>query len=233
MISQIEALLAWAAPMRDDLVAAKTEYFAATGGDVHEDDRCYEQRMQGFFNYYLFDRRRPDDDSTPVERYLRERGATLGGQDKDALIGCTSSRLGLYEYRGRGSFLRRAGKGEVRVRDALSGVNFDVLERRQMNGLETGDLFEARLVPMGGTFHFSTSFTYHPRAMRRAIAREVKKRRKAGKLTDPRAFCWELEKMALQAERFRNVPIEAIYNFETPFLGQRRARAAGEAAHHG
>jgi hypothetical protein len=40
---------------------------------------------------------------------------------------------------------------------------------------------------------------------------------------DAREFCWELERMALQHEHFKNVSIDAIYNFETPFLS-RRAR---------
>jgi hypothetical protein len=39
--------------------------------------------------------------------------------------------------------------------------------------------------------------------------------------------------MSLQAERFKNVAIEAIYNFESPFLGQRGRRAPGEAAQQG
>lgn len=229
---QIDALLAWAAPLHDDIVAGKNEYFAATGGEVHEEDACFEQRMQGFFNFYLFDRKGPDG-LTPVERYLRERGATLGGQDKELLMGCTRSRLGLYEYRGRRKFLRRVPKGHVRVRDAITGESFNVLERRQMHGLEEGDVFEARLIPVGDSFHFSTSFTYHPRELHRLILREVRKRKKGGKLPDGRAFCWELEKMALQAERFKNVSIDAIYNFETPFLGQRKARGPGEAVHHG
>lgn len=229
---QIDALLAWAAPLHDDIVAGKNEYFAATGGEVHQEDACFEQRMQGFFNFYLFDRKGPDG-LTPVQRYLRERGATLGGQDKDLLMGCTNSRLGLYVYKGRGSLLRRVPKGHVRVRDAITGESFNVLERRQMHGLEEGDVFEARLIPVGGTFQFSTSFTYHPRELHKLILREVRKRKKAGKLPDGRAFAWELEKMALQAERFKNVAIGAIYNFETPFLGQRKARAPGEVAHHG
>jgi hypothetical protein len=229
---QIDALLAWAAPLHDDIVACKNEYFAATGGEVHEDDACFEQRMQGFFNFFLFDRKGPDG-ITPVQRYLRERGATLGGQDKEALMGFTNSLIGLYQYRGRGSLLRRVPKGHVRVRDAITGEKFNVLERRQMHGLEEGDVFEARLVPVGGTYHFSTSFTYHPREMHRLILREIRRRKKAGKLSDARGFCWELERMALQAERFKNVSISAIYNFDTPFLGQRKARAAGEATNHG
>lgn len=216
---QIDMLLQYVAPQVDDLVKAKEEYFARTGGEVHEEDRCYEQRMQAFFNWFLFDRKQADG-ATPVERYLREKGAELPGKDKDVLLGCTQSRLSLYEYRGRNGLFTRPGKGKVRVRDAITGEDFDVTERRQMHGLEVGDLFEARLVPVDRTFHFSTSFTYHPRDVTREIRKEVKRRKKNGPV-DARALCWELERMALQHEHFRNVAITAIYNFETPFLSKR------------
>jgi hypothetical protein len=113
----------------------------------------------------------------------------------------------------------------VRVRDAFTGDDYDVLEKRQMTGLEEGDLFEARLIPVGGKYQFSSSFLFHPREVRRTVLREIKKRRKALLLSDPSGFCWEVSKMALQAERFRNVTIHAIYNFETPFLGHKRPRS--------
>src|SRR5207244_8338094 len=102
-------------------------------------------------------------------------------KDKDVLLGFAQSRLSLYEYRGRRGFFSRPGKGQVRVRDAITGKDFDVTERRQMHGLEIGDLFEARLVPLGRTFHFSTSFTYHPREVNRQIRREIKRRKKKGR----------------------------------------------------
>ena len=163
---QIDLLLQYMAPHTDELVKGKQEYFAQTGGEVHEEDRCYEQRMQAFFNWFLFDRK-AEGGATPVERYLRENGAELPGKDKDVLLGFTQSRLSLYEYRGRRGLFSRPGKGQVRVRDAITGEDFDVTERRQMHGLEIGDLFEARLVPLDRTFHFSTSFTYHPREVSR------------------------------------------------------------------
>jgi hypothetical protein len=222
--AQIDSLLQYFAPQADEIVKGKEEYFALTGGEVHEEDRCYEQRMQAFFNWFLFDRKMGD--ATPVERYLREKGAELPGKEKDVLLGCTQSRLALYEYRGMRGIFSRPKQGQVRVRDAISGDDFDVTERRQMHGLEIGDLFEARLVPVERTFHFSTSFTYHPREVRRTTIREIKRRKKSAGGIDARAFCWELEKMALQQERFKSVSIEAIYNFETPFLSKRPAREA-------
>jgi hypothetical protein len=218
---QVDMLLQYFGRDPADMVRAKEEYFGGTGGEVHEDDRCYEQRMQAFFNWFLFDRKQADG-STAVYRFLREKGAELPRKDKDVLLGCTQSKLGLYEYRGTRGFFTRPRKGQVRVRDALTGDDFDVTERRQMHGLEVGDLFEARLVPVERTFHFSTSFTYHPREVFPGIRREIKRRKRAGAV-DARALVWELERMSLQHERFRNVSVQAIYNFETPFLSKRVA----------
>ncbi len=177
---QFDLLLAHVAPQVDDIVGAKQEYFAQSGGEVHEDDRCFESRLQAFFNWYLFDRR--VDGVTPAQRFLQDRGAETKAADKEVLMGFTQTRL----------------------------------------GLEIGDLFEARLVPAGGTWHFSTSFTYHPREMTPVIVREIKKRKKQGAV-DVRALLWELERMSLQADRFKNVSIEAIYNFESPFLAARKS----------
>jgi hypothetical protein len=217
---QLDVLLAYVAPKRDDIVQAKQEYFARTGGEVHEDDRCFESRLQGFFNWYLFDRQQ--DGVTPAQRFLQEKGATLSVQEKEVVIGFTQTRLSLYEYRGgKGFFLRRPKRGQVRVRDIVAGKDFDVTERRQMHGLEIGDIFESRLVPVGGTWHFLTSFTYHPREQKPIILREIKRRKKKGPI-DVHALAWELERMSLQAERFKNVNIDAIYNFENPFLGPRK-----------
>jgi len=220
---QIDTLLLYAAPQVDEILKAKLEYFAQTGGEVHEEDRCYEQRMQAFFNWYLLDRKLTDG-STMVERFLREKGAELAGQDKDVMLGCTQSRLTIFEYRGTRGLFSRPEKGQVRVRDVTTGEDFVVTERRQMHGLDSGDLFEARLVPLGRAHHFSTSFTYHPREARREIMREVKRRKKMGTI-DARSLVWELERMALQHERFRNVALSAIYNFETPFLSKRAPKA--------
>ena len=228
----IDLLLAWSAQaLGDDIVVAKKEYFAHVGGDLHEDDRTFEARMQGFFNWYLFDRRTASDRGaqTPAQRYLAERGAALFGSDKDMVIGATHSRLSLYEYKGRRTFFRRVPDGMVRVRDAFTLHDYDVIEKRQMHGLDSGDLFEARLIPVASRHHFSSSFLFHPREVRRKIQCEIKRRRKALLLSDPAAFCWEVSKMALQAERFRNVPILAIYDFESPFLGQKKSQGAETA----
>ena len=222
----IDLLLSWAvATVGDaDIVLAKHDYFAKTGGEVHEDDRSFEQRMQGFFNWYLFDRRVRSErgEQSPAQRFLNDRGGQLADPERDLVAGATQSRLSLYEYLGHRALFRRVPDGMVRVRDVITKDDFDVIERRAMVGLETGDLFESRLIPVASKWHFSSSFIYHPRDARPTVLKEIKKRRKALELADPRAFCWEISRMALQAERFRNVQLVAIYNFETPFLGHKK-----------
>jgi len=226
----IDQLLSWSAGAigDEDIVAAKHDYFAQVGGEVHENDRSFEQRMQGFFNWYLFDRRVRSDrgEQSPAQRFLNERGAQLDNAARDLIAGGTQSKLSLFEFRGRRSLLRRVPAGMVRVRDLFTGDSFDVVERQQMFGLESGDLLEARIIPVASKWHFSSSFIFHPRDVRRLITKEIKKRLKALELSDPRAFCWEVSRMALQAERFRNVPLTAIYNFETPFLGHKKLKPA-------
>src|SRR2546429_9938874 len=111
---QVDMLLQYFGSEVDELVRAREEYFLQTGGEVHADPRCYEQRMQAFFNWFLFDRRQKDG-STPVERFLREKRADLPRNDKDVLMGCTQSRLSLYAYRGRRGCCSRPPKRHAQV----------------------------------------------------------------------------------------------------------------------
>ena len=221
---QFETLLAWASKDRDDIVAAKHDYFAATG-EVFEDDSCIESRMQSFFNWYLLDRARGEPKLTPAQRFLKEEGATLAGAEKAVFMGFTSSRHSLYEIKKIGVGLIRVREELVKLRDAFTGDDFLVTERRKLPGLQSGDLIEARLLPVGDQLHFSTAFTYHPRQVRAQVLKEIKKRKKAGTL-EARGFVWELERMALHIERFKNLPAETIYSFEAPFLGDKGRREA-------
>jgi hypothetical protein len=219
---QFEMLLAWASKDRDDIIAARREYFAATG-EVFEDDSCFESRMQGFFNWYLFDRPYGTPPLTFAQRYLLEEGAHLSGVDKAVFLGFTKSRHSLYEIKRVGVGLIKVREDQVKVKDAFSGEEFLVTERRKLPGLEKGDLLEARLMPVNDAMHFSTAFTWHPKPIHPLIWKEIKRRKKAGTL-EPRNFCWELSRMALNLERFKNISPSVIYSFEQPFLAGRHRR---------
>ena len=219
---QFEKLLAWASQDREQIIAAKTEYFASTG-EIFEDDGCYESRMQSFFNWYLLDRAQGTPPQTPAQRFLLEKGPELAAADKTTFLGFTASKHSLYEIRRVGVGLIKVREDLVKVRDTVTGEDYVVTERRRLPGIEKGDLLEARLLPVGDQLQFSSAFTYHPRLVRALVLKEIKKRKKTGTL-EARSLCWELERMALNLERFRNIPVEKIYSFETPFLGEKHRR---------
>ena len=77
-----------------------------------------------------------------------------------------------------------------------------------------GDILEARLIPFGGHLLFSSAFCYHPREASKAITKEVARRKKKEPERSPLELVWECAKMALKVDRYRQIAVEKIYDFE-------------------
>jgi hypothetical protein len=205
-----EGLLSWATAeeRQADLLAARADHFASYG-EPHEEDQSFERRVTSMFDYYVYEWRPSPQAPTMLERYLEARGSLLSAEDRSTLGGLTAQRRGLFE-------VKRVRPGLVRLTDAFTGEVLDVAERRQVAGLEKGDLLEARLLPYEGKLVFSDAFLYHPREARKLILAEVKRLKKAaGKAgrPDPGPFLATLSRMAFKLERYRNVRLESIYDF--------------------
>jgi len=190
---------------KPDIVEARAEYFRLTG-EAHDDDKSFEMRIASFFDWYVFDRPSPHTGLTPAQEFLERRQADATPEELAAFRGFTETRHGLFE-------IRKIGKGKLRLRELYSRKDFEVTERRLVAGLEKGDVIEARLIPFNGHLLFSPAFIYHPREAAKAIHREVKRRRKKEPERDPREIVWDTARMALKAERYRQIAIEKIYDF--------------------
>ncbi|MHB8878020.1 MAG: hypothetical protein ACYC8T_30355 [Myxococcaceae bacterium] len=193
-------------PKKPDLLVAKAEYAQLTG-EVFEDDKQFEMRMASFLDYFLYDRKSPVSGKTPAEECYEERLRTATPEAATAFRSFTETVHGLFE-------VRKLGKGTVRLRELFSGKDFEVTERRQLAGLTKGDLIEARLVPFGGHLWFSVAFCCHPPASFKPILREVKRRKKKEPQRSPRELTWECSKMALKVDRYQQIAVDKIYNFE-------------------
>ena len=210
-LSQLhERLLSWATaePRKDDLLAARKDYFGRHG-EPHEEDRSYEVRQNAMLDHYLYDFRPAPGAGTTLERFLAAEGSLLSPEELAAYRDLASNVHGLLE-------VRKIADAQVRLRDVFTGADHDVTERRQVAGLEKGDLIEARLLPFGGALFFSGAFLYHPREARKLILAEVKRTKKAASRLDPpdvKAFLATLSQMAMKLERYRNVRLESIYDF--------------------
>jgi hypothetical protein len=204
----LEELIAFgtAEPRKADLLVAKAEYLALTG-ETFEDDKQFEMRMASFLDYYLFDRRSPLTGRSPAQELYEEKQKTAAPEVVVAFRAFSETLHALFE-------VRKVGKGTVRLRELFTGKDHQVTERRQLAGLEKGDILEARLIPFGGLLLFSNSFCYHPRGASKAILKEVKRRRKANPPPPPEELIWECAKRSLKVDRYRQIPPERIYDFE-------------------
>jgi hypothetical protein len=204
-LDQILAL-ATAEPRKPDLLSAKADYFAGTG-EIYEDDKQFEMRMASFLDYYLFDRRSPLTKRTPAEEIYEDKQRTGDPAQVVAFRAFTETVHGLFE-------VRKLGKGAVRLRELFTAKDYNVTERRQLAGLEKGDILEARLIPFGGHLLFSAAFCYHPREASKAILKEVKRRKKAGATAPTHELVWECAKRSLKVDRYRQIAVDKIYDFE-------------------
>jgi hypothetical protein len=204
----LEQLIAFATAeaRKPDLLTAKAEYFERTG-EIFEDDKQFEMRMASFLDYYLFDRRSPLTGQTPAQELYDDKQKTAPQDLVVAFRTFTETVHGLFE-------VRKVGKGRVRLRDIATGKDHEVTERRQTAGLEKGDILEARLIPFGGLLLFSAAFCYHPRGASKSIIKEAKRRRKATPGKSPQELVWDCAKRSLKVDRYRQIAVEKIYDFE-------------------
>jgi hypothetical protein len=223
-----EKLLNWATAdeRKEDLLAARRHFFDKHG-EPHEEDKSFETRMNGMLDYYLYQFRSPGAGEATIELFMRSMGPQLTTDELAAYRLLAKSVHGLFE-------VKRLRVGEVRLRETFSEVVYEVTERRQMIGLEKGDLLTARLLPFDGHLFFSGAFLYHAREVRKPILTEVKRLKKdagKGNLPDVDAFLATLSRMAMKLERYRNVKVESLYDFRqedrAPSLAARRHERGG------
>ncbi len=207
----LDELIAFAGaePKKAELLAAKAEYFRLTG-EVFEDDHLFEQRMASFLDYYLFDRRNAQG-KTPAEELLEQRNASAAPEAVSAYQSFTATVHGLFE-------VRKLGKGSVRLRELHTGKDYDVTERRHVAGLEKGDILEARLIPFSGHLLFSGAFCCHPKVAAPAIRKEMKRRKKEEPEKSAKDLAWDCARMALKVDRYRQLPVDKIYDFQNKKL---------------
>ena len=207
-----DRLLAWAGAEERQpwLLEARRAWFAAVG-EPHEEDKSFEHRMNGLLDHYLYDYR-PDGEHTTLDLFLRDGAGNFTTDERAQMRDLGRGRRSLFE-------VRRLRPGIVDLQEVLGEERHEVEERRAVVALAKGDIFEARLLPHEGKLHFSASFVYHPREVRRAILKEAKRRQKeapAGQGPDVVEFLALLSRMALRLERYRNVRVESLYDFDAP-----------------
>jgi hypothetical protein len=204
----LDQLIAYASaePKKPALLEAKAEYFQLTG-EVFEDDKVFEQRMASFLDFYLFDRRSSQTGKTPAQEMYDEQREKVGPEAAIPFRAFTETIHGLFE-------VRKLTDDGVRLRELFSAKELQVSERRKLVALAKGDILEARLIPFSGHLLFSPAFVFHPREASKLILKQVKKLKKASPDANPRELAWDCSRRALKTERYKQIAVEKIYDFE-------------------
>ena len=158
-----------------EVYQAKQEFFERAGV-VHDDDAEFEQRMNLFMDWYLFDRDLPGVDLPPIRYYVRQHQADFTPEDKQ-----------IFEDLSK---LKRA--------------------------FSRGDIFEGRIFPHDGKWHFAQGFCFHPIEMKSFIVNEIKKIRFQDRSRHLKLIL-QLAQMKLKHQRFSHIDVKHIYGFNSKF----------------
>ena len=189
---------------QDEVKTARDEFFSLLK-DLREDDAAYERLTACFLNWYVFDRCMDSGQGTPLQIFAET--ASLSKEEKTALAAMAANVHSLFEV------VRIDGKALV-LKDLFSTETLQVTERRSLAGLDSGDILEARLLPLANKLVFSAgAFVLHPRPAAPIIRKVVKKSRQEGTPT-PAEIMRQLQSLNFRfTDRFRQtVAVEKVYS---------------------
>ena len=178
-------------------------------GKVHQDDELWEAWSAAFVEWYVVERVSPGDELPPAAKTFRELRAA--GDERAATVAAlVTSQRSLFE-------VRAMGRGRIELLDLLGGAAFDVSERRQLHGVEVGDVAELRLVGIANEVRFARTFVYHPKAARGAIVERA--RAMLAKGASRRDVIDQIAQLRVQVARYRHMPPSRVYELGSRIMG--------------
>src|SRR6185436_226071 len=109
---------------------AARELWDRQAGLVHDDEELYEERAAAFLEWFTLDLR--GDGSAPIDRMLG--AAADEAPERPALVALAASHRSVFR-------VRQVHADGLLLDDLWGGAAFRVRERRQLGGVEVGELF--------------------------------------------------------------------------------------------
>ena len=152
---------------KDEMVVAR-EIFTLLSGKVNDDDFGYEQRMQLFQEFFLFEHRLcdPNPGYTIFELFIERALVTKTLEDIQSFENLRSAYRSLF-------VVERILGDEVEVHDLLGGPSRTVhpLCSFSLGGLPQGQIFEGRIICYEGHSFFTGAFIFHAPAVKSLVLR--------------------------------------------------------------
>lgn len=150
-----------------DILEAKRVY-QKLAGEIYEDDKSYEARMGLFLEWYIFDRKTPGKEKTPLE-LLIEQNDVGGLVDELKSIHEFSNNInGLF-------IIKKIRDKEVVALNLFDDKKYSVKEDKDNFIFHKNDLFEGRIVFHEGNYFFTGNLCFHPKEAEKFVKSEIKK----------------------------------------------------------
>ncbi|MCO5143757.1 MAG: hypothetical protein M9962_11765 [Oligoflexia bacterium] len=191
-----------------EIYEAKKDYFAQLGL-VPEDDPDFDNQMDIFMGWYLFDRPLVKHEISPVNLYFRKARDQMSEEEIEVYNSLVNSRHSVFE-------LLKIKNGCVVVRDLSNKEKLEVLDDTKMCGFSKGDVFQARLIPHQKSFLFAKGFCFHPKDASKFIEGQMKKIR-ADDHQQRIKILLKLGQMRNKIQRFPHIDSQHIYTLTPKF----------------
>jgi len=191
-----------------EVYEAKKSYFENLGV-IAEEDPDFENQMDVFMSWYLFDRPLEKHDLPPVLLYFRKNQPQFSSDDVPLYEALTQARHSVFEL------LKQKGSSLL-LRDLSTGKKFEVQDLQFKAGFSKGDVFEARLIPEGKGFIFANGFCFHPKEAFKFIESQMRKIREDDSAQRTKLLL-KLGQMKNKQHRFPHIDAQYIYTLTPKF----------------
>lgn len=155
----------------DEIKRAKEEFIAA-GGELGNGVEGYQEVLDIFFDWYIFERRQSGEEFTPLQLFIRDGG--ISGEDKK-IYSCFENSI-------HSAFVVKKAYTSainIKVTDMFSKNKY-LVDSTSKALFEKGDIVEARLLPFAGGYRFSGAFCFYPDTICGIMKAKIKEARKKG-----------------------------------------------------
>lgn len=191
-----------------EVYEAKKEFFENLGA-LSEEDQDFENQMDLFMGWYLFDRPLNHHELPPALLFYRKHADSVPPEEAALYKSLTEIRHSIYEI------LKQKGIS-LTLKDLSTGEKYEVDDLKFRVGFSKGDIFEARLIPDGKKFVFANGFCFHPKEAYKFIETQMKKIRDEDRAQRTKLLL-KLTQMKNKQRRFPHIDINFIYTLTPKF----------------
>ncbi len=187
---------------------AKQEYFSEFGA-ISEDEVDFENQMDIFMSWYLFDRNLSTYELSPVKLFFHKQQGKLTPEQLVYYENLTKTVHSIFE-------LTKKKEDHLLLKELGTKKKFKIKDPFYHNSFSVKDIFEARVIPNEEFFCFANGFCLHPSEAKEFISDKIKKIRYQD--TNQRdKFLLRLNHMKIKHLRYPHIDVKHVYTLDPYF----------------